>query len=175
MFYSIVSGTVSGSNNAFTTSVSGTSLSYSLYNGNTATTEAFNNNTFASGTFSSTGTHYMIYASNNTNIKTINANSIVGTFARTGAGTIYGYYNFGSPTGGTETITNNNFSNITNTGTGAIYCIYTFTAVSQNRTCTGNTLNNLTAGTGTIYACYALSSNNNVVNNNIVNNINNFV
>jgi hypothetical protein len=172
VFYSIVSGTVSGSNNAFTTSVSGTSASYSLYNGNLATTEAFNNNTFASGTFSSTGTHYMIYASNNTNIKTINANSIVGTFARTGAGAIYGYYNFGSPTGGTETITNNNFSNITNTGTGAVYGIYTFTTTSQNRTCTGNTLNNLTAGTGLVYACYAVSGNNNVVNNNISNNIN---
>jgi hypothetical protein len=172
VFYSIVSGTVSGSNNAFTTSVSGTSASYSLYNGNLATTEAFNNNTFASGTFSSTGTHYMIYASNSTTNKTINANSIVGTFSRTGAGAIYGYYNFGSPAGGTETITNNNFSNITNTGTGAVYGIYTFTTTSQNRTCTGNTLNNLTSGTGLVYACYALSSNNNVVNNNIVNNIN---
>jgi hypothetical protein len=172
VFYSIVSGTVSGSNNAFTTSVSGTSASYSLYNGNLATTEVFNNNTFASGTFSSTGTHYMIYASSGTTNKTINANSIVGTFARTGAGAIYGYYNFGSPAGGTETITNNNFSNITNTGTGAIYGINTNTATTQNRTCTGNIVNNLTSGTGTIYAYYVLSGNNNVVNNNISNNIN---
>ena len=172
VFYSIVSGTVSGSNNAFTTSVSGASMSYSLYNGNLATTEAFNNNTFASGTFSSTGTHYMIFASSGTTNKTINANSIVGTFARTGAGGIYGYYNLGFPASGTETITNNNFSNITNTGTGAIYCIYTNTATTQNRTCTGNIVNNLTSGTGTIYACYALSGNNNLVNNNIINNIN---
>ncbi len=172
IFYSIVTGIVTGSNNAFTTSVSGTSASYSLYNGNLATSEAFNNNTFASGTFSSTGAHYMIYASNGTTNKTINANSIVGTFARTGAGAIYGYYNFGSPAGGTETITNNNFSNITNTGSGAIYGIYTFTTTSQNRTCTGNTFNNLTAGTGLVYACYAVSGNNNVVNNNIINNIN---
>ncbi|MFN9980971.1 MAG: hypothetical protein ACK53Y_13680, partial [bacterium] len=109
---------------------------------------------------------YMIYASNGTTNKTINGNSIVGTFSRTGAGAIYGYYNFGSPTAGTETLTNNNFSNITNTGTGAIYGIYTFTTTSQNRTCTGNTLNNLTSGTGLIYAFYTVSGNNNIVNNN---------
>ena len=172
VFYSIVNGVISGSNNTFTTSVSGSSFSYVMYNGNLSTSETFNNNSFASGTFSSTGIHYMIYASSGTPIKSVSGNSISGTYTRTGAGTIYCYYNFGSPASGTETITNNNFSNITNTGTGAIYGIYTFTSASQNRACTGNTLNNLTSGTGLVYACYALSSNNNVVNNNIVNNIN---
>ena len=171
VFYSVVSGTVSGSNNAFTTSVSGTLASYSLYNGNLATAEAFNNNTFASGTFSSTGAHYMVYASNGTTNKTINGNSIVGTFTRTGAGAIYGYYNFGSPAGGTETLTNNNFSNITNTGAGAIYGIYTFTTTSQNRTCTNNTFANWNTGSGSVYGYYTVSGNNNQVLNNTLNNV----
>ncbi|MFM1894098.1 MAG: hypothetical protein RIQ90_1264, partial [Bacteroidota bacterium] len=170
VFYSVVSGTVSGSNNAFTTSVSGSSLSYVMYNGNLSSSETFNNNTFASGTFSSTGTHYLIYASSGTPIKSVSGNSITGTYTRTGAGTIYCYYNLGSPASGTETITNNNFSNITNTGSGGIYGIYTNTATGQNRLCSNNIVSNLSTGSGAIYGIYTLSSNNNQVTNNVFNN-----
>ena len=172
VFYSIVNGIVSGSNNAFTTSRNtGTSASYDLYSNNTATSENYSNNTFSSGTYSSTGQHYMIRASNGTPNKTINANSIAGSFTRTGAGSIYCYYNLGSPASGTETITNNNFSNITNTGSGAIYGIYSNSALGQTRVCSNNTISNFTAGTGIIYAIYTLSANPNNVTNNIVNNL----
>ena len=172
VFYSTVNGVVSGTNNAFTTSRNtGTSASYDFYSTNLATSENYSNNTFSSGTYSSTGSHYMIYASNGTTNKTITGNSIAGSFTRTGAGSIYCYYNLGSPASGTETITNNNFSNITNTGTGSIYGIYSNTAVGQTRVCTNNIISNWSAGTGINYGIYTLSANPNNVSNNLVNNL----
>ncbi|MBP9581652.1 MAG: hypothetical protein IT276_10445, partial [Ignavibacteriaceae bacterium] len=82
----------------------------------------------------------------------------------------YCYYNFGSPASGTETITNNNFSNITvSTGSSGLYGIYTNTAVGQNRVASNNIVSNLNhLGTGAVYGLYALSTNSNQVDNNTV-------
>ncbi|WP_290663207.1 hypothetical protein, partial [Ignavibacterium sp.] len=173
VFYSTVTGNVVGSNNAFTLSNnSASSATQYIYNGNTVTSETFDNNTFAAGTISSTGSVYLIYASNGTQIKSISGNQISGTFSRTGAsGTFYCYYNFGSPTSGTETIANNNFSNISVSGTSTLYGIYTNTATGQNRVCYNNTISNLTGGTGSTYAIYVLSTTSNQVYNNIITDI----
>lgn len=171
VFFSTITGNVNCNNNAFTTSLSGTSITYAIQQGNLAASENYNNNTFASGTITSTGTHYMISASNGTPVKNVTGNSISGTFTRTGAGSIYVYYNLGFPASGYEVVSNNNFSNIQNTGTGGIYGIYTNTSLNYNRTCTNNICSNLSSGTGIVYAIYTLSCLNNDVNNNVVHSI----
>ncbi|MBL7922723.1 MAG: hypothetical protein JNL88_00850 [Bacteroidia bacterium] len=173
IFYSVVSGVVSGSNNAITVNTSGTSAMQCIYNSNAVTSNTFSNNSF-SGSVATTGTSYLIYASSTTPDVTITGNQVSGTFTKTGAsGTFYCYYNLGSPAAGTETITNNNFSNITSTGTGAFNGIYTNTAVGQNRVCHSNTISNWTIGsTSTSYGIYCLSSLSNQVYNNTVSNIN---
>ncbi len=171
VFYSTVTGDVAGSNNALTLANSSTSATHWIYNGNACTSESYNNNTFA-GTLASTSSSYIIYSSNATNNKTISGNSTSGTINKTGAsGAFYVYYNYGSPTGGTETLTNNNFSNITVTGTSSLYGIYSSTSASQNRVTSGNTISGWNVGSGSVYALYVLTTTSNQVYNNTVNNI----
>lgn len=173
IFYSTVKGDVVGSNNTFTLANNSTSSATQyIYNGNTVTSETYNNNTFAMGTMSSTGTVYLIYANSATNTKTISGNVTSGTLSRTGAsGSVYCYYNFGTPTGGTETITNNNFSNITVSGTTTLYGINSNTSTAQNRVCSNNTIATWTGGSGSIYTIYVLSATTNQVDGNSVSGI----
>lgn len=173
IFYSTVTGTVSGSNNIFTLANSSASLATQyIYNGNTVTSETFDNNSFAAGTLSSTGTVYLIYASNNTNTVSASGNSTSGAISRTGAsGSFYGYYNFGSPTGGTETLSNNNFSSITVSGTTTFYGLYSNTASAQSRVCSNNTISSITVGTGTAYCLYNLVASPNQLSGNTVSSV----
>jgi len=173
IFYKTVLGNVAGSNNDFLLANNSISSgTYYLYNGNTVTSEEYNNNTFAAGTLSSTGNVYLTYASNNTNTKSFSGNSISGTINRTGtSGTFYIYYSSGSPTGGTETIANNTFSNVTLAGSSSFYGIYSAKSTSQNRNCYGNTVSVITGGTGLILTIDAGSSATNQVYNNTVDSI----
>ncbi len=168
-FFSTISGTLSFSNNIVTLANSSTSTTYGMYNANNLTGGSnISNNSFASGTLSSTGTIYLIYNSSSTNDVTVNNNATSGTFSRAGSGTIYCYYNLGSPAGGTETFSNNNFSNIS--GASSLYGYYSNTTTSQNRDCNSNTFSNLSS-TSTNYCIYAVSTLNNLVYNNTINNI----
>jgi len=169
VFYSTVTGVISGSNNAITMNTSGTSAAHGMYNSSLVTSNNFSNNTFA-GTIGATTTSHLIYASSATPLVTIDGNSISGSFSKTGSsGTFYCYYNLGSPASGLETITNNNFSNITSTGTGITSGIFTNTAVGQSRVCHTNTISNWTIGsTSTSYGIYVLSAVSNQVYNNTV-------
>jgi hypothetical protein len=172
VFYSTVSGVVIGSSNTITMNTSGTAAVQGIYNGNVVTSNTFSANTF-SGSVAATSTSYLIYASSTTPDVTISGNQISGSFTKTGAsGIFYCYYNLGSPTAGTETITNNNFSNLTTTGTGATNGIYSNTAVGQNRVCHSNTISNWTTGsTSTSYGMYCLSALSNQVYNNSISGI----
>ncbi len=173
IFYSTVTGDIVGSNNAYTlANISASSSTYGSYNGNTCTSENFSNNTFASGTISSTGTMYLIYASSGTPNVTVSGNQVTGTFSRTGAsGALYCYYNLGSPSSGTETFSNNNFSNISVAGSTSLYGYYSNTTTSQNRVCNGNTFANWTGGTGSAYIVYALSTLSNQIYNNSIHDV----
>jgi trimeric autotransporter adhesin len=173
VFYSTVLGNVVGSNNTFNLSNnSASSATYYSYNSNLVTSETYNNNSFAMGTMSSTGTVYIVYSSSGTLNKSLSNNVTSGTLARTGAsGSLYCYYNLGSPASGTETINNNNFSNITLSGSSGFYGIYTNTAVGHNKIFSNNTISNITGGTGTTYCLYSLSGTTNQVFNNTVSNI----
>jgi trimeric autotransporter adhesin len=87
--------------------------------------------------------------------QTLNNNSIVTAFNKTGAGgivTIASSGGFSSPNGTTHTFTNNNFSNITVTGATEITGVWNADGShpSPTRTVTGNTFNNWIGGTGAI-------------------------
>ena len=170
IYFTSVTGNVTGNNNTVTlANNSATSSSNGIYTASGVTSITFNNNTFSTGTLSSTGSVYLICASSSTPSVTITGNQTSGTITRTGAsGTIYCYYNAGGPASGLETITNNNFSNITVTGISTTYGIYSFTATGQNRTCSNNTISNWSGATGAKYGLYLLSSTTNQINNNTV-------
>lgn len=151
IFYTTgVIGTISGSNNNITMNTSGTSAVQWIFNGNTGTSINFNNNTFG-GTIGATSTSYLIYNNNSSASVSVSGNATSGTITKTGAsGTFYGYYNNGSPTSGTETISGNNFSNISVTGSSVFTGINSTTGVGQNCDIFNNTISSVTAGTGTI-------------------------
>ena len=175
--YTTCNGTVNINNNTIqlltTGATTGTNYGIALATTVAATLETVQNNIINASNISTTGTAYIIYASNATNNKTISGNVINGGFNKTGAGgTVYGYYNFGSPTGGTANINNNNFSGITVTGATTVYGIYQATATSQIELVNNNTVSNITGGTSTIFGIHhnygAVGS---VVSNNVVSNL----
>jgi hypothetical protein len=172
IFFSTVSGTVVGSDNNIILNTSGTSAVHGIYNANSVTSNTFSNNSF-SGTIAATTTSNLIYASSATPIVNIIGNQISGSFSKISAsGILYCYYNLGGPTSGTETITNNNFSNITTTGTGAVHGIYSNTAAAQTRICHSNTISNWSiASTAISYGIYGLASEENQIYNNTVHSI----
>lgn len=131
------------------------------------------NNTFTNNATTTTGNTYLIYNSNNTASSAISNNAVSGTFTKTGSGNnFYGYYNFGSPGVGTTTISGNNFSNISVSGTTAFYGIYQATTVTQVENVINNTVSNITVGTGVAYGIFHnYGATGNLVNDNTISNI----
>jgi len=174
VFYSSgVSGDLACSNNSFTlANAAASSASYFMYSTNTCDSETIENNTFTTAGTMPAGSLYFIYLSNGTPNKTISGNTTVGTIDKAG-GLTYCYYNLGSPTSGTETITNNTFSNINvASGTSTFYGFYTNTASGQDRVMSNNTFSNIThSGTGTIYCIEAIAANNNQVFDNTIHDV----
>ena len=82
----------------------------------------------------------------------VEGNAIVGTFTRTGvSGTFWCYLNNGSQTGGKHIIKDNNFSNITLSGTTAFFGIRSTGGSTpvQAVEVSGNTISNVLTGSGT--------------------------
>jgi uncharacterized repeat protein (TIGR02543 family) len=117
-----------------------------------------NGNTFTNITSNTTGWFTFIshsYTIPTGGSQTINGNSIVTAFRKTGAGgTVLIATGAGSsPNGTIHTFTNNNFSNITVTGATFITGVSNSDGTasgSATRTVTGNTFSNWTGGTGAI-------------------------
>ncbi|WP_460560821.1 PKD-like domain-containing protein [Ferruginibacter profundus] len=155
--YTTALGTLNVSNNVIkqTTTAAVTSGFASIYCSATAVAETINGNSFNNTNVNTTGTYYMIYSSNGTPNITVSGNSINGSFTKAGAGgTVYGYYNNGSPTSGTATISSNNFSNVNLTGATGFYGTFSNTSTSQVVIITGNTVSNITTGASTIFGLY---------------------
>lgn len=141
-----------------------------------------NNNTFTNLTSISTGSYYLISGSVTMPVggsRTINNNSIVTGFSKTGdGGTFAGYYTgSSSPSGTTETQTGNNFSNITVVGATIIELWRNRdgvgTANGPVKTVTNNTFNNITGGTGQILGMiFNASAGGSIFSNNTISNIN---
>ena len=175
-FSSGVTGTLicSGNTIALANASAASSTNY-IYSANTVTSEEYDSNVFSAGTNTSTGTVNLVFASNNTNTKSITNNRTSGSLVRP-SGTFYCYYNLGIPTGGSEIISNNTFSNIQNTGSSSTsngtYGIYTWTSLSQSRIVSGNVMSDWSStSTGTIYGIFARESSSCQVNNNSITNI----
>ena len=123
-------------------------------------TTTVNGNTFSNITLSTTGTvtfiNISIIGPSASSTKTVNGNSIVGTFTRSAAGITTLITDAGStPTGAVSNCQNNNFSNITVTGASTLTGFsYIDGAIggSPTRTVSGNTLSNWTAGTSAVTA-----------------------
>jgi hypothetical protein len=141
----------------FTGATGGTGAWAGIYATATGGSETIQNNTFNNIALKNTGSIYLIYNSNYSDITSINSNSVVGTFSRTGtSGSFNAIYNpYSSTSGTTANIFNNNFSNISNgASTGALYMIYWSTHATQN--IYNNTFSNISApsGTSTFYGIY---------------------
>ncbi|MCX8015115.1 MAG: hypothetical protein N2748_03770, partial [candidate division WOR-3 bacterium] len=173
--YSTTGGTnplIHSNNQIKLSATGGTGVVYFHYITGTYPSITVSNNTFMTNGIASTGTCYLIYNSNATQNIMVSNNVTSGLFNRTASsGTFYGYYNYGSPSGGTEYLMNNNFSNITLAGSSSFYGIYSNTASAHNRVTAGNVIFNVIGGTGTMYCLSLVSTTSNQVYNNTVDSI----
>jgi hypothetical protein len=138
------------------------------------------NNTFTNINCNTTGS--VTFISNSITVpgggsQTINNNSIVTAFNKTGAGgTVTGITSGGSSTTVTSNWNNNNFSNITVTGTTAITIINNTDGGSVNHNVIGNIISNIIGGSSAITAINssfggANGGNGNLVSGNTISNI----
>ncbi len=137
-----------------TVAASGTITFITLLSTNLNT--SISSNTFTNITTNTTGS--VTFFSNAISVptsggtQTINSNSIVTAFNKTGAGgtiTVFSS-NASSVTGSIISMQNNNFSNITVTGATGFVGINNTDGGSPTKTVSGNTFNNINGGTGTI-------------------------
>ena len=145
--YNTIRGIVFGAAAATSSTFSGIANTAAL-----TTSAAINNNVFDNLNIKANGTIYLINNNNSTNNSTIDSNSINTALTVNGTGTVYGYYNFGSPTGGTTNISNNNFSNITLTGATAFVGVRHYTSSTQVDNIYNNTITNISGGSSSVYA-----------------------
>ena len=121
---------------------------YWIADGNSSTSQTITNNGFAAGVISSSGSAYMIGGGSQSQTKIITGNASQGTISLTGAsGHIEFYSHTMANTLGitwpvNETVSNNNFSNITATGNTSIYGISVSDLSIGTKTVSGNTLSN---------------------------------
>ncbi len=135
--------------------VAGTGAIIFITQAGTHLTQSISNNTFTNMTVNTTSS--VTFISNGNSLpaggtKNVNNNSIVTGFSKTGAGgTVTGFVDAGgSPAGATNNSNNNNFSNVTIIGTTIFQGINNNDGGAPNRNVTGNTVSNITGGTGSI-------------------------
>ncbi|GIV26727.1 MAG: hypothetical protein KatS3mg027_0541 [Bacteroidia bacterium] len=155
----------------FTTSATG-GMNF-IYNSGSGNYVEYKNNTISNHTLSTTGTVYFMHNSNGTPNSLIQNNTI-STISKTGSGgTVYGYYNLGSPTGGTVTLSGNVFSGINLTGGATFYGINHATSNTQTVSISSNTISSINGGTGTTYGIYySFGSPSGLISQNVINGIN---
>lgn len=154
-FSSVISGVLNANYNTIKLAMitSNWTLNY-IYNMSPCTSESYIGNSFAAGTISTTGNVFLIGVGNTTSNNTVRDNRIIGTITRVGdSGRFYCYYNNGNSSGGIETITNNNFSNIVVTGTTMFFGICTYSTTSREQLIANNTISNITGG-GEMYGIH---------------------
>jgi hypothetical protein len=149
------------SNYSYTTT--GTGAIYFIYNTNSSANLSINNNTWTNLTLNHSGSEYLMYNASNTQVAlNVNNNSIVTGYTRTAAaGTMYIYYaGSSSLPASTQTVSGNNFSNIsaTTAGTGTFYMMYNSdgaTSPYPKKAVFNNTFSNISYNTtGTSYGIF---------------------
>lgn len=145
-------------NNSFATIThSGTGDVYIIQNlSSSVANVSIRNNTFTDLSLANAGTVRLLNCGSATNLLTVSNNVISGTFTKTVAGgTVSGCFVSGAPTGGTATVTGNNFSNINLTGATIFIGINHYASTtSQTQTITNNAISNITGGTGALTGIY---------------------
>ena len=148
------SGNLSYQNNTITLNQGSISAAHGIYISGAAANLNISANAFEYGTFASTSTSYLIYSSNSSANMIVDGNYNAAPIVKTGAGPLYGYYNFGSPTSGVATISNNTFSDITLTGASTFYGIYHATSTTQGIKIQNNSVNTILGTTNTSYGIF---------------------
>ncbi len=149
---------------------------YYIYNSGAALTQTISGNTFTNLVINTTGSTYFMYNSTSlpaNGAQTVNGNSIVGSYNRTGTtGTLYLWYsNSSSPSTATKTHTNNNFSNITVAGTTGISGWVETDGGAPNKTIQGNTFSNWTGAAALIYGMNISYTTTGTITSNTITNI----
>ncbi|MFU8843951.1 MAG: T9SS type A sorting domain-containing protein [Bacteroidales bacterium] len=175
MSSSIFPGDVVIENNSITLNQGSTSLANGITITPAGNSVNVTGNIFSYGVFASTTTSSIISCNNATNNVLVTDNITTGAINRTGpSGLFYGFYNNANPSGGIAQIQNNNFNNITITGTSRFYGIYHNGSLSQTKVISGNTVSNITAGTGEVYGIYSdFHNNGSQIHSNIVSDLSN--
>ncbi|NWG28818.1 MAG: hypothetical protein HXY48_09830 [Ignavibacteriaceae bacterium] len=144
-------GDVVMNNNNITISTSATGAVSSINIAPISTSVTVSNNTFSFGSFTSTASSQIINVAQNTPTVTITGNQNSGAITKTGVGQLNCINYFGSPVNGVVTIANNNFSNISLTGTSVFNGILASGSSTATIQTYNNTISNITIGTGTSY------------------------
>jgi hypothetical protein len=133
-----------------------------------------NSNTITNVNYNGTFSLYLCYNSNVTQSYSFN-NNLISNITRTpsASGTIYGFYNAGSPSGGTVSLSSNTITAVSQgtTVSNTFYGFYHTTLSSQNVNCTNNIISNIQSGTGSNYGIYITYGNIVNISNNNINNI----
>ena len=143
----------------FTNAITASSGIIAINSSFAALNHTITNNTFTNLSINTTGSVTLI--SNNVTVpaggtQTISNNSIITAFAKTAAGgTVTGIVSGGSSTTVTSNWNNNNFSNITVSGATGITAINCQDGGTVNHNITGNTINNITAGTSAVTGIFS--------------------
>ena len=151
---STTSGNLNYNSNTIVLNQGSISAAHGIYVSGAASNLSISSNACEYGAFASTSTSYMIYTSNGSTNMTIDGNFNAAPIVKTGAGIFYGYYDFGSPTSGTATISNNTFADITLTGASTFYGIYHATSTTQVIKMLNNTVNTVSGTTNTSYGLF---------------------
>ncbi|MDP2172879.1 MAG: hypothetical protein Q8J62_03805, partial [Candidatus Cloacimonadaceae bacterium] len=133
-------------------------------------------NTFTNINMNTTGAVILINTGNSmpaSGVQNINYNRIVGTFTKTVAGgNLTGIVtNSSSPAGSNSSMTYNNFSNITVSGTSVVTGIQNTDGGSPNKTITFNTFENWAGGTGLLNPLNINYNGASSISDNLINNI----
>jgi hypothetical protein len=143
-------------NNEIILSITTNGAATHISNSTSVGSATINYNSFSYGDFASSSPSYLINCGNNINNLTCIGNYTSGVINKTGEGTFYGLrFSPLSSSIGTCLVQDNNFSNIVLTGASEFRGISAFSTSSQTTYfVTGNTISNITGGTGNMYGIY---------------------
>ena len=164
-------GDVVMNNNNITIGTSATGSVNSINISPISTSITCNNNTFSFGTFASTTGSQIINISQNAPLVTITGNQSSGTITKTGVGQLNCINYSGNPVNGVVAIANNNFSNISLSGTSAFFGINAGGSTTTSIQCYNNTISNIILGSGTSNGINLGTAGTQQVYNNIVSNL----
>jgi hypothetical protein len=142
-----------------TQSALSTGTHYFIYNSASGVTMNINGNTISDCVIPSTSVAYGIYPSSSYMTTFACSNNTIKNISRPNASTggFYCFYHTSGASGGTADIYNNSFRDVTISGAGTIYGLYT--SASMDKNVYGDTIYNLNTTGGSIYGLYTSTGN----------------